>query len=78
MFKVFNSNNQAIRKTWTEKCHRKCQKHEQTLYRGGNIYGQLTYEEMFSIVSDQENANQYHSDILINLAKILISDNTNH
>lgn len=33
---------------------------------------------MFSIVSDQENANQYHSDIPIYLAKILISDNTNH
>lgn len=77
MFKTFNSKNQSVRKTHTEKYHRKCQTHKQTLHRGGNIYGQLIYEEIFSIISDQENANKYNN-MPIHLAKYLISDNTNY
>lgn len=78
MFRTFNSKNRSVRKTQTEKYHGKCQKHKQTLHRGGNIYGQLIHEEIFSIISHQENANQYYNNMPIHLAKHLISDNANY
>lgn len=53
-------------------------KNEQTFHRRGNIYGKLIYEEVFSIINDQENFYQYHSNMHIDLAKILTSDYTSH
>lgn len=43
-----------------------------------DIYSKLTYEDMFNIINDRENAYQYHSNMHNDLAKILTSDYTNH